>query len=179
MDGMGRECGRESLTPSCKSRKRHPASIRASLPKGGVLISPLSQISGFSSRPFTKILSMSYLTYFQGKYSFRKKAPANGEEHQTDQVAAFINCSNSVRRTVKASPIASFVALRSSAAILYSMLCPNRMISARDTLIAHLIRASAYSFQGEAINGSVPKSPNSSSSVISLVLISLVLKPDY
>jgi hypothetical protein len=51
-------------SPRCSLRSRNPASIRASEPNGGVLISPLSQASGLS-RGLIQIEYMSDMTYRQ------------------------------------------------------------------------------------------------------------------
>src|ERR1041384_4610228 len=63
MFGIGRECGRLRRSPSWRRRSKTPASTRAAAEKGGVLISPWSQTSGFSDAAIT--LGMSLLTYPQ------------------------------------------------------------------------------------------------------------------
>ena len=47
MLGMGRDCGNPIVWPTCKRLSSKPASIRAALENGGVLISPCSQTIGF------------------------------------------------------------------------------------------------------------------------------------
>src|ERR1051326_6889931 len=64
IEGIGRECGRDNLSPACKRRKRNPASILASLEKGGVFTSPWSHTSGLSVL-FIQYKDMSFLTYSQ------------------------------------------------------------------------------------------------------------------
>ncbi len=49
MEGIGRECGIERLSPRCSLRSKKPASSRASSENGGDLTSPAIQRSGLSS----------------------------------------------------------------------------------------------------------------------------------
>lgn len=52
IEGMGRDEGSDSLSPSCKRRSRNPASRRASSDQGGVFTSPWSQTRGLSVGAF-------------------------------------------------------------------------------------------------------------------------------
>jgi hypothetical protein len=65
MPGIGRECGKPSLSPGCNRRSKKPVSILAVALKGGVLISPLSQTSGFLQFGFHDG-HMSNMTYSAG-----------------------------------------------------------------------------------------------------------------
>src|SRR5689334_5825469 len=59
---IGRECGKPISSPCCNRRSRNPASRRASVDKGGVLISPdkrTSVLSGF----FDTRQTMPYAAY--------------------------------------------------------------------------------------------------------------------
>ena len=48
MSGIGRDCGKDKSTPCCNCLKRYPASLRASVDSGGVLISPCKMKSSLS-----------------------------------------------------------------------------------------------------------------------------------
>jgi hypothetical protein len=62
--GIGRECGISSLFPFWSFRRRNPASILASLEKGGDFTTSLSHTRGLSSGAMIPHF-MSYMTYLQ------------------------------------------------------------------------------------------------------------------
>ena len=59
IDGIGRDCGRESFIPFWTCRNKYPASIRALDENGGVAISPFSQTIGLSCG----LISYKYVRY--------------------------------------------------------------------------------------------------------------------
>src|SRR2546425_1270848 len=58
--GIGRDAGRGTVSPACTRRRSVPTSIRASIEKGGVLISPFSHTSGLSRGPPRLLIYVRY-----------------------------------------------------------------------------------------------------------------------